>query len=166
MSLHLLTGERARTAALGLVLLYGLAACGDGGSHAADAGSRDAGSMCTGSLSLDCSVAFMPTYPSIYQNLFAKTCGSPTTGHACHGPDGKQAGLVLLGMDTAYDALLGNDADHYPRVIPGDPECSILMRRLESDDPNFRMPLNAGKKLPEAERCAVRKWIANGAAKQ
>lgn len=138
----------------------------DGQGH--DAGPKDAASPCAkplAKLPLDCQVTFMPTYSSIYTNLFAKTCGAASTGSSCHGPSGKQSGLLLSGKDAAYDSLLGNAADHRARVIPGDPECSVLEQRLESDDPNFRMPLGA-MKLADGELCAVRQWIANGASKQ
>jgi hypothetical protein len=74
-----------------------------------------------------------------------------------------QAGLVLLGRDEAYDHLLG-ETDSRARVVPGDPECSLLVQRLESTDPQFVMPV--GMRLPEGQRCAVRQWVAAGAEKQ
>jgi hypothetical protein len=100
-------------------------------------------------------------FDSLYRNLFSKRCG--TAGNACHGTDGHQAGLVLANVDAAYKALLGQDGTH-ARVIPGDPDCSSLMERLESDDISFRMPY-MDVKLAEGSRCAVRMWIQDGAAR-
>lgn len=114
---------------------------------------------CLDPLELDCSLTFAPTFESIFENRIQSTCGA--AGNSCHGSEGQQGGLVLDDIDVAYDSLLeGSDP---PKVIPGDPECSPLMARLESDDPGFVMPV--GAKLPEGERCAIRNWIAMGAEK-
>jgi hypothetical protein len=124
---------------------------------------QDAGA-CLASLSLDCSLAIEPTYPAIFDNLLLKTCGSPTTGTSCHGPNGLKGGLVLSDMNRAYDYLLGH-VDGRARVLPNDPKCSIIELRLESSDPKFRMP-PSDMPLSEGLRCAVRQWIQNGALKQ
>ena len=121
-----------------------------GGEHAS----------CLAPLPLDCQAAFPPTYTDIYDNLFGETCGGPSTGGSCHGPDGKKAGLVLSDRSNAYDYLVGM-VDGRARVVPSKPECSLIERRLESDDPGFVMP--PGARLSVAERCAVRQWIAGGA---
>jgi Planctomycete cytochrome C len=140
--------------------------CGDGPGPAQDGGTAGKGSdsHCLAPLALDCQPAFMPTYQGIYDNLFSKTCGAPGTGMSCHGPNGGQSGLFLSGVDQAYDDLLGKGPDHRARLVPGKPECSIIEQRLESTDPNFRMPVGSAA-LPEGVRCAVRKWIAMGATK-
>lgn len=143
-------------------IVLGILGC-RGASRAADAGEPDA-SSCLKGLSLDCQVAFTPAYSMIFDTVLIKTCGSPGTGKSCHGPDGAQAGLVLSDRDMGYDLLLGR-VDGRARVVPGNPECSILEQRLESRDPNFRMPLG-NQPLPEGMRCAIRKWIKNGATKQ
>lgn len=116
----------------------------------------EAGVGCLDPLPDDCEPAFAPTFAAIYRNQISQKCG----GSVCHGGDGAQAGLVLEGQDAAYDHLLG-EADGRARVIPGDPECSVLMQRLESDDPAFQMP--QGDPLSERELCAIRTWIRNGA---
>jgi hypothetical protein len=126
--------------------------------------SGDAGKTCIAPLSLDCQEAFPPTYPMLYQNLFLKTCGAPSSGGSCHGPNGAKGGLVLSDSDGAYDQLLGIQGGRV-RVVPNDPECSMLEARLESTDPAVRMPLGSTP-LSEGVRCAVRKWIASGAARQ
>jgi hypothetical protein len=140
--------------ACGLVLLAAGVACNgeeDGGGTAA----------CLEPLPLDCEVAFPPTYQAIYDNVIAARCGITGTGGSCHGPEGMQGGLSLAGEDEAYDALLG-EVDGKARVVPGEPECSELLRRVESDDRNFRMPLG-DRKLPDTTLCAIRQWIAEGA---
>jgi len=142
---------------LALLASASAGACGD---DAGD-GSGDGGSAgCLEALPLDCEPTFAPTFEAFYRNQISTTCGASSTGSSCHaGPDG-QGGLVLADADGAYDYLLG-DIDGRARVIPGDPECSILVQRLESSDPDFVMPL--GMPLSAGERCAVRQWIANGA---
>jgi hypothetical protein len=154
------------TKSIGLwVLLAGSVvsvACGGDDSPAHPGG--DAGGMCTAPLSLDCQPAFPPTYPMLFQNLFLKTCGSPSTGGSCHGPMGAKGGLVLSDIDGAYDALLGTKGGPI-RVVPNDPECSLLEVRLESSDQAVRMPLGQAP-LSEGLRCAVRQWIANGATRE
>src|SRR5882757_825899 len=102
----------SRSAALGFALALSLQACvgGDAQGHdagAKDGGAKDAASKCAqplAKLPLDCQVTFMPTYSSIYTNLLVKTCGAASTGASCHGPSGKQSGLLLSGKDAAYDS--------------------------------------------------------------
>ena len=146
--------------ALRTLLLFGglLAGCNSDNPGQTDAG---AGS-CLAPLALDCTPSYEPaTFDKIYENIFAKTCGSPGTGSQCHGNDGGQAGLFLAEHDQAYDLLLGKNGGR-ARVIAGDPECSILEQRLESKDPAFRMPVG-GKPLSPEDLCAIRHWIADGA---
>jgi hypothetical protein len=125
----------------------------------------DAGAMCIAPLSLDCQPAFPPTYPMLFDKLFLTTCGSPSSGGSCHGPKGAQGGLILSDIDGAYEALLGTNGGRV-RVVPHDPECSVLEARLESSDPAVRMPLGSPTPLSEGLRCAVRQWIANGATRE
>jgi hypothetical protein len=88
---------------------------------------------------------------------------APTTRINYHlGPKPDAArGLVLSEHDDAYDYLLGK-IDGRKRVVPGKPECSILMQRLDTKDPAFRMPVGADP-LSESDRCIVRQWIAMAA---
>jgi hypothetical protein len=133
--------------------------CGDGA--APDGGQAGTGSpmQCLpDELPLDCGPAFQPTYEAFFNTHLRATCSAG--GTSCHSADGAQAGLELDDRELAYDYLLGN-VDGRARVVPGDPQCSPLSMRLESDDPEFVMP--QGSQLPEGHRCAVRQWIANGA---
>jgi hypothetical protein len=157
-------GTAISEVALALTIVLASGACVSHGSRSPDAGALNDGGACLPPLATDCAVAFMPTFTNIYDSLLIKTCGSPTSGTSCHGPNGAQAGLVLDGLDTAYDDLLGAGADQRARVVPRQPECSILVQRLESNDLNFRMPLGRTP-LSAGIRCAVRKWIADGAIK-
>jgi hypothetical protein len=135
-----------------------LAGCGDDDATTMD---DDAGAECLATLSLDCSPTYPPKYDLIFENLLQPTCGMASNCHL--GPEDKAPlGLVLSNRDDAYDYLLGKKPDHRARVIPNKPECSILVKRLESDNPSFRMPVGMDP-LPESDRCAVRQWIANGA---
>ena len=51
----------------------------------------------------------------------------------------KQAGFSLLFREEA----LGNTRAGWPAIIPGDPDGSELVRRIELLDPEERMPLDA-----------------------
>jgi hypothetical protein len=108
-----------------------------------------------------CEASIPSTYDSIYDQMFRQSCGGSGTGASCHGPDGKKGGLLLADREQAYHYLLG-DVDGRTRVTVGSAACSVLMQRLDSDDPSFRMPLGPPK-LSEGLRCAVRQWIAMGA---
>jgi hypothetical protein len=145
---------------LACALGLGPASACNGDDDGGDEGRGDAGRTCLDPLPLDCSPTFQPTYQAFYDNLLSRTCGAASTGSSCHSEEGAMAGLVLQDEDDAYDYLLGN-VDGHRRVVPFDPECSVLIQRLESDDPDFVMPV--GAKLSEGQRCAVRKWIAAGA---
>ena len=129
-----------------------LTGCGD---------SSDDGVTCLPMLPRDCaSEPEPPIFREIYPDLL-RSCGAPGTGAECHGTENDN-GLDLSNIDTAYDELLGHAEDGRARVIEEDPECSVLVQRLESDDRDFRMP-RSGNQFNERQLCAVRRWIANGA---
>lgn len=106
---------------------------------------------------LACDPLYEPVFDEIFSRTLKPTCG--VAGSSCHSAQGRKNGLAFADPDEAYELLLGSDGN--PRVVPGDPECSLLISRLESDDPAFQMP--PGAPLSEAERCVIRQWIANGA---
>jgi hypothetical protein len=116
---------------------------------------------CLLATSTDCAVGYSPTYTNIFQQSLRGTCGGP--GVSCHGIDGAHAGLVFASEQESYDLLLGNTGTR-PRVIPGDPDASLLVQRLECSSPLRRMPLNSDP-LPATVRCAIVKWIAAGAVR-
>jgi hypothetical protein len=80
---------------------------------------------------------------------------------ACHGPD-KNKREADLRLDT--QGGLTGDADHAAPVVPGKPDESEMVRRIESEDPDERMPPNAlGKEMTAEERALIRRWIEQGA---
>ena len=80
----------------------------------------------------------------------------------CHGPDeaARKAGLRLDERAAAVAAAKsGNVA-----VVPGEPELSELIARIEHESPRKRMPpADSGKELDERERATLKRWIAQGA---
>ena len=114
---------------------------------------------CLEAVDTACTPLFEPKFSEIHARRFSVTCSSG--GTSCHGPSGRKAGLALADFDEAYDLLLGN-AGARARVVPFDPACSELVRRLDTTSSEVMPP---GEPLSEGERCAVRLWIENGATK-
>ena len=78
----------------------------------------------------------------------------------CHGPD-SAARKADLRIDRREDAV------DMGAVVPGDPASSELIARIVAKDPKEVMPPpKTGKSLTEAEKQALRRWIAEGAAYQ
>ena len=84
---------------------------------------------------------------------------------ACHGPDAnkRKAGLRLDQQSGAYAELKKNKG-HFA-IIPGNPDKSELIRRIETNDPSILMPLPESHltKLNHDEIDLFRKWINEGA---
>lgn len=84
---------------------------------------------------------------------------------ACHGPDEsrRQAGLRLDKPEAAYAPL--KDRPDAFAVVPGRPERSELIRRIESKDPDIQMPTPESHlgALNEREIRILKKWIEQGA---
>jgi hypothetical protein len=83
----------------------------------------------------------------------------------CHGPDAntREAGL-RLDLQTGAFAELQVNKGHFA-IVPGSPEESELIRRIESTDPAVLMPLpesNLPQLTPE-EIAVFKKWIKEGA---
>ena len=105
-----------------------------------------------------CSPLYPPEFPELFTAVFSQTCASG--GGTCHGPTGRQGGLVFADENEAYDLLLGQQGNK-TRVIPGDAACSELIVRLDSAGEPWSMP--PGAPLSEGARCSIRRWIALGA---
>jgi hypothetical protein len=80
---------------------------------------------------------------------------------ACHGPaeDSREADLRL-------DTLAGATADlgGHQAIVPGKSAASELVGRIDSNDPDERMPpLKSNKRLTAAEKALLKKWIDEGA---
>ena len=120
----------------------------------------DGGCEAVTDASLDCTPAFEPPdFSAIYDNVIEKRCGSSDMG--CHGHDAG-SGLEMTAPASAHAYLLGQ-VDDRARVVPGHPECSELVLRVQSSDPRVRMPWMSPTPLDDNAICAIRQWIANGA---
>ena len=75
---------------------------------------------------------------------------------ACHGEDGSSGGLFL---GTRAGLLAGGGSGAV--VVPGEPDSSLLVFRLETDNAALRMP--PGGSLSEAQISLIRDWISEGA---
>ncbi len=92
------------------------------------------------------------------QPILASRCFS------CHGPDPemRKAGLRL---DLAEWAMKKRDG-HRDAIVPGHPEKSELVKRIESKDPHYLMPQTAqdeAKPMSAYEIAILREWIKQGA---
>ncbi len=84
---------------------------------------------------------------------------------ACHGRDAdhREGGLRL---DERAAALKGGEGGE-PAIVPGKPEKSELVRRIDSSDESELMPPPDSKKeLTAQERAILRRWVAEGAQYQ
>jgi hypothetical protein len=76
---------------------------------------------------------------------------------ACHGPD-KNHRQAELRLDQRESAVLKE------AIVPGNPKKSELVRRIFADDPDERMPpADSHKKLTDAQKKLLKRWIAEGA---
>ncbi len=82
---------------------------------------------------------------------------------ACHGPDeaSRQAGLRFDIEDGPKKAR----GDRPPVIVPGDPEASLILKRVAPADPAMQMPppYSDRKPLTEQEVATLRAWIEQGA---
>src|SRR5580658_1450731 len=81
---------------------------------------------------------------------------------ACHGPDdrARKAGLRLDTKDGMFAANKEGDRS----VVPGKPDESDLVFRIESDDPELHMPpKKSGRRLTAEQVAVLRRWIEQGA---
>ena len=92
------------------------------------------------------------------QPILASNCFS------CHGPDPemRKANLRLDLEESAFSKRPGKpDA-----IVPGHPEASELIRRIESKDPHYLMPQSAqgeAKPMKPEEIAILKQWVAEGA---
>ncbi len=90
------------------------------------------------------------------QPILAENC------YACHGadPGSRKAGLRLDRAEHAFKPLEKGGA----AIIPGKPDESPLVKRIESTDPKTMMPPpEAHKTLKPAQIATLRQWVAEGA---
>ena len=92
------------------------------------------------------------------QPILASNCFS------CHGPDPemRKANLRLDLEESAFKKRPGKpDA-----IVPGHPESSELIRRIESKDPHYLMPqspLGEAKPMKPEDVAILKQWVAEGA---
>ena len=81
--------------------------------------------------------------------------------YVCHGPD-----ISTREADLRLDQFEGATArrEGGPAIVPGSPGRSLLIKRVSSDDPDFRMPpASTNKILTDEEIALFSKWIDQGA---
>lgn len=83
---------------------------------------------------------------------------------ACHGPDPemRKAGLRLDLAEWAMKKRQG----HPDAIVPGHPEQSELIKRIESTDPHHLMPQTSqgeAKPMKPAEIAVLKEWVKQGA---
>ncbi len=136
-----------------------LAACGAGSGEGLDQNGRP---LAAGSGNLAPPIiGLAPTLDSIQTNVFSVTCAVP----GCHGGAGAQQGL-RLDLGFAYGNLVNVASPQDPnliRVVPGDPDASFIIQKLEGrQSVGARMP-DGGPYLQQSTVDVIRLWIANGA---
>ena len=81
----------------------------------------------------------------------------------CHGPDagGGKAGKKTLRLDLP-EAAYATRGDH-AAIVPGHPEQSEVIRRIQSKDLDDQMPPpDSGKTLSATDRATLEEWIRQG----
>jgi len=109
-----------------------------------------------------------PTFSSIQRDIFnaSDSSGRPPCTR-CHTDVGRTpSGGINLRTEVAYANLI-NVPSRKPgvfRVVPGDPEHSYIIHKLEgrSDIVGVRMP-NGGPYLSDGQILVIRRWIELGA---
>jgi hypothetical protein len=92
------------------------------------------------------------------QPILASRCFS------CHGPDPEMR-KANLRLDLAEWAMRKRP-NHPDAIVPGHPEKSALVKRIESKDPHFLMPQAArgeAKPMSAGEIATLKEWIREGA---
>lgn len=115
--------------------------------------------------------ALQPTFSSIVSEVFTSTDAAGRTAcTTCHTNVGRNpAGGLNLLPGAAHAQLVGVNSVTNPgrvRVIPGDPDNSILIWKLEGRSGMLgrRMPLNGPPYLTSGQILIIRRWIEQGAS--
>jgi hypothetical protein len=114
--------------------------------------------------------ALQPTFASIQHEVFETTDSAGRTACVqCHTSTGRvPTGGMNLNHDVAYDQLVNFPVRGKPgaiRVIPGDPDNSYLIQKLEgaAGIVGRRMPFSGPPYLSDGQILIIRRWIALGA---
>lgn len=79
---------------------------------------------------------------------------------ACHGGVKKAGGLSLLSRQAAIEK---NEKSGRAAIVPGSAKQSELIKRIQSDDPEYRMPRGEEHTLDHYEIDILKEWINDGA---
>ena len=134
-------------------LALALAGCGGGSGEGLDENGRP---IVTGG-----PAPSGPTLASVQAKVFSVNCAIS----GCHGGSTVQQGLRLdAGFSAASLINVASPRDpRLIRVVPGNPDASFLIQKLQGTQTlGDRMPL-FGPYLPQATIDEVRLWIQNGA---
>src|SRR5262249_24391706 len=85
----------------------------------------------------------------------------PENCYACHGPDpgARQAGVRLDRGEFAYAPHQDAHEKFGPAIIPGNPDKSPMIRRIDTKNPKDRMPPPEARKTLKPEQIALlREW--------
>ena len=146
-------------AAIAIVALA-LAACGAGNGEGLDQNGQAAPSCGTSAGA----APFAPTLDSIQTNVFDTNCAVS----GCHGGAGAQQGLRLdAGVSAGNLINVASPRDpNLIRVIPGNPDGSFIVQKLEGTQTlGDRMP-QGGPYLSQSTIDVICTWIQNGAPTQ
>ena len=96
------------------------------------------------------------------QQIFTQSCALPS----CHSGVARQGGLVLDEEGVSYRSLVNRPsavANGETLVVPGDPDASYLLKKLEGTAAvGVQMP-QGGRPLSKGTIKLIEKWIARGA---
>jgi hypothetical protein len=106
-----------------------------------------------------------PTFTSFLNEIVQS--GTNQACINCHVQGGPAGGLLILRPEVAYGNLVNAPSRQKPGavlVIPGDPENSYLIQKLEGRDiVQLRMPRNGPPYLTDGQIRVIRTWIQRGA---
>jgi hypothetical protein len=111
-----------------------------------------------------------PTFASVQSQIFETTDSAGRVACTnCHTNIGRNpSGGMNLVHDLAYDQIVNVPSARKLgaiRIIPGDPENSYLVHKLEGrpDIVGLRMPFSGAPFLTDGQMLILKRWIAIGA---
>ena len=106
--------------------------------------------------------AFDPTLANIQAEVFTQSC---SIGSSCHSSSG-MAGELDLGEGISHGSLVdvpSAEVDGWTRVVPGDPDSSLLVAALRGPVSDVRQ-MPPGWELDAEVILAIEQWIEVGAS--
>lgn len=102
-----------------------------------------------------------PRLSMIQAEIFTPSC----TQASCHDADGPESDLDLT-EGASHGSLVGvsGQLSSTVRVVPGDPDNSLLIQALEGTAPDPIRSMPIGLMLEQDQIDIVRQWIEDGAA--